>query len=198
MKKSRTRTSSSLHEVYEGEHFVQFYENEERLLENLARFMDTGLAEGDHCVLVATEEHRQALEGRLLLKGADTERAKRERRYVALDADTVLSSFMDKYIPNKDRFSQVMGDLLQKVRLEGKQLRVFGEMVALLWAQSNEAAAIVLEQLWNDLAQDYDFTLFCGYPMHYFENQGYDAMLQNISRLHSSAIMAEPHLMTLD
>ena len=37
-------------------------------------------------------------------------------------------------------------------------------MVALLWHQGNVAAAIELETLWNDLAEDRRFSLLCAYP----------------------------------
>jgi hypothetical protein len=34
-----------------------------------------------------------------------------------------------------------------------------------LWSEGREAAAIRLEQLWNDVARTHDLDILCGYPM---------------------------------
>ena len=47
----------------------------------------------------------------------------------------------------------------------GRRVRAFGEMVALLWSEGNQAAAIRLEELWNELALSQTFCLFCAYSM---------------------------------
>ena len=49
----------------ESEHFVQFYENDAFLLDSLSGFIDTGLAEGGACIVLATKAHRESLEERL-------------------------------------------------------------------------------------------------------------------------------------
>ncbi len=41
---------------------------------------------------------------------------------------------------------------------------MFGEMVALLWADGQTGAAVDLEAMWNELASQYSFSLLCAYP----------------------------------
>ena len=43
-------------------------------------------------------------------------------------------------------------------------VRVYGEMVALLWEAGLVTAAIDVEALWNEIAARYSFSLLCGYP----------------------------------
>jgi hypothetical protein len=67
------------------------------------------------------------------------------------------------------------GDRLR--RLEGaavaknKRVVVFGETVAVLWAQKRHHAAMRLEELWNELAQTCSFYLCCAYPLSAFREK---------------------------
>jgi hypothetical protein len=64
-------------------------------------------------------------------------------------------------------------------------------MVALLCCANNAAAAIYLEQLWNELALSHHFSLCCAYPLSSLDaNLDLDAVLQ-ICAEHSLAIPAE-------
>ena len=45
------------------------------------------------------------------------------------------------------------------------RIAVFGELVALLWADGKPPEAIRVEQLWNDLAKSHSFSLLCAYPI---------------------------------
>jgi PAS domain S-box-containing protein len=69
----------------------------------------------------------------------------------------------------------VAGDLIARLASaksgETRRVAVFGEMVALLWADGNFEAAIQLEQLWNQLAQTHSFQLHCAYPLNLFPKE---------------------------
>jgi anti-sigma regulatory factor (Ser/Thr protein kinase) len=61
-------------------------------------------------------------------------------------------------------------------------------MVALLWDTGHVLAAIELETLWNDLARELPFSLFCSYPApSVFESEHAEAV-EEICRLHSSVL----------
>jgi hypothetical protein len=47
-------------------------------------------------------------------------------------------------------------------------VRGYGEMVDLLWKDGNTEGAILLEQLWNELANRYKYSLLCGYSVDNF------------------------------
>jgi hypothetical protein len=67
----------------------------------------------------------------------------------------------------------------------------FGEMVALLCSADNVPAALRLEQLWNELAKSYRFSVCCAYPLSSITHQpDIDAVFQ-ICAEHSFTIPAE-------
>ncbi len=185
----RVHVRSSLTGIYEREHFVQFYKQKGPLLKSLKRFIGSGLKEGSPCIVIATPEHRDELEALLQRDGLDPAAAKASRVYVALDAAATLERFMVNGLPDRARFEAVIGEALAEAAGRGGSVRAFGEMVALLWEQDNQAGAILLEQLWNDIARQYAFTLFCAYPMHHFGGNAHANACREIGLLHSSAIM---------
>ena len=186
------RRVSSIESLYEHEHFVQMYDNDEDLIENLGAFIRSGIRAKEPCVVIATVSHMLALDGYLIQKGIDIAEAKRAGLYFTADAAQTLSGFMTRIVPDRDRFNEAMGTLLQQTSRKGKVTRVYGEMVALLWSDDNHAGAICLEQLWNELAASHSFTLFCAYPMHYFERLGHNDLLSQVRRLHSAFVAPPP------
>src|SRR6266849_4327562 len=48
-----------------SEHFVQFYETDEFLLDSVSGFIGAGLGAGAACIVIATKAHREGLEERL-------------------------------------------------------------------------------------------------------------------------------------
>ncbi|HEU4595603.1 MAG TPA: MEDS domain-containing protein, partial [Pyrinomonadaceae bacterium] len=177
----------------ESEHFVQFYEEDEYLLDSLSGFVGTGLGEGDGCVVVATAEHREGLEARLRAYGIDLDEAAASGQYLALDAGEVLSKFMLAGKPEPGLFSEVVGGIVRRAAAGRPRLRIFGEMVALLWAEGNHDAAIRLEGLWNELHQSNDFMLFCAYPIHGFGGELLAGGLGDVCTAHSRVIPAESY-----
>lgn len=71
--------------------------------------------------------------------------------------------------PDVSRFRRVMARTLKKASAGGQHVRVFGEMVALLWMDDQQQAALRLEELWNELRERVvPFTLLCAYPLTLF------------------------------
>jgi signal transduction histidine kinase len=98
-------------------------------------------------------------------------------------------------MPSADAFNAVLGPLLARVGEGGRRVRVFGEMVGLLAAEGNHAAAIRLEELWNDLQTRYTFSLFCGYPIAVFDNEALGDALNGVCGEHSRVVPAESYTM---
>ena len=71
-------------------HAVQFYPTEGHLLDLLARFIGTALVTGDVGIVIATREHRDGLARRLKSRGFEVAVARRQGRYLALDAEETL------------------------------------------------------------------------------------------------------------
>ena len=176
------------------EHFVQFYEGEAFLISALSEFIGAGLGSGDTCIVVATKPHRESLDERLRANGLDLTSSNVQSRYIALDAAEVLSKFIVDGLPEPRLFSEVVGGIVTRAAESRHRLRIFGEMVALLWAEGNRAAAIHLEDLWNDLARTHPFSLFCAYPMQDFGGELYTAGFSEICHQHTRVIPAESYV----
>jgi len=170
------------------DHFVQFYRTDEYLIECLAGYVADGIWNRQTAIVIATPGHRIALEERLRSKGVDVIRSSFERQFLAFDASEMLAKFMVCGRPERAPFMKALGDLMRRVATQGRPVRAFGEMVALLWGQGNRAGAIELEQLWNELARKHAFQLFCAYPAAAVEAKGRGPALEHICGAHSCVI----------
>jgi hypothetical protein len=169
------------------EHICQLYGHEVHLIDALTTFTDVGLRSGEGVVVIATAAHLHQLEQRLRRNWLDLDRARWEERYIAVLAQETLNRFMVDGWPDAEKFRAVADSLLKRARGNGRKVRAFGEMVALLWAQGNAAATIRLENLWNDLQRREQFSLLCGYARSDFGEDA-AASLRTICSLHSRVI----------
>jgi diguanylate cyclase (GGDEF)-like protein len=173
------------------DHLVEFYETESFLVDTVARFLLPALRDGDAAIVVATAEHRDAFEAALDEAGIDVQAAVREGRYLGFDARAVLSRFMVDGAPAPARFARAIGDVMDEAARGGRSIRVYGEMVALLWDDGDVASALALEDLWNELSDIRSFELLCAYPMRSFEDPDCAAAFQRVCEQHSTVIPAE-------
>ena len=170
-----------------NEHLCQVYGNDLALVDTLTAFADAGLRAGDSVVVIATAAHLHQLEQRLRGNWLDLDRARWEDRYIAVLAQETLDRFMVDGWPDESKFQVVVDGLVKRARGNGRKVRAFGEMVALLWAQGNAGATIRLENLWNDFQRRESFPLLCSYPRGAFGDEG-AASLRTICSLHSRVI----------
>jgi hypothetical protein len=151
-----------------SEHIVQFYRDDEELLDTLTAFVGEGVKSGESIVLIATQEHLRALRHRLVEVETDLMRALFEDRYIAIDANVALTSFMVNDLPDETLFGEFARNLLRRASVHNRKVRGFGEMVALLWARGNREATVRLEQMWEYFCNTHAIALLCSYPMAAF------------------------------
>jgi len=176
------------------EHFVQFYEADNFLLNSLSGFIGAGLGAGESCVVVAGKAHRERLDERLQASGLDLKNARARGQYVSLDAAETLAELMVDGRPEPARFKRVVGHLLeQAARAGGGRVRVFGDMVAHLCGEGRHAAAVSLEELWNDLREARPFALFCAYPVKNFDGCALSSSLADVCATHTAVIPSESY-----
>ncbi len=174
-------------EIAPCEHIAQFYEKDSVLLESLIGFVGGGLKAGDSTIVIATAAHLKSLEKALLSSGIDLVSAMIQNRYIALPADQGLRRFMVNQWPDEKLFARFVRDLLTRAQRDGRRVRAFGEMVALLWARGEVAATVRLECLWQELCQSKDFVLFCAYPKAGFTEASSNS-LHEICKAHTRVI----------
>jgi hypothetical protein len=156
-------------------HAVQFYEHDAILADQLASYVGTALVCGDGAIVIGTSRRRHHLRARLLLRGLNPGIALREGRYVSLDAEDTLRRIVGPNgWPDPTLFRDVVGRTIDRVVAAVGPVRpriaAFGEMVALLCSTGDYAAALRLEELWNDVAGTRAFSLICAYPMSLFKH----------------------------
>ena len=158
---------------------MSFYDHDAELVAGVAHYVADGLRQGDRVVVVATAPHRLALEASLLALGTDVARAHSSNTLLSLDAEDTLGAFMVDDVPDHQAFRSSVGRVIELAGADGSGVRVFGEMVALLWEHGNVAGALELEDLWNGLADHHAFALYCAYPITALET----APLRDVSRV---------------
>jgi hypothetical protein len=151
-------------EIAPADHVLQIYENERVFMNTLEGFAGSGFLAGDSVVIIATSEHLSILEDRLAEHNFDLQHLRSNGRYFGLNAHDVLNSFMRGGWPDEELFSKVIGGICTNASKNGRRLRAFGEMVALLWAQGNNGATVQLEHLWNKFCSGTSMCLYCAYP----------------------------------
>jgi len=171
------------------EHLVEFYETDAFLVGTVADFVVPALRGQDAVIVVATAEHREAFAAAIRDAGIDLDTAMWDRRYQPLDAADLLSAFMVDGRPDPDRFQEVAGAVIDRATAGGRTVKVYGEMVALLWADGDVTSTIALEDLWNDLAATRSFALLCAYPLQGFDDDA-RAAFKRICTQHSQVVPA--------
>jgi len=147
-------------------HLVQLYNDESQLIRNVGTFLREGLRADGGLLVVAEPHHVDAFMRQLKITGADPEELKASGRLVTLDAAQTLAQICTGRHPDAHLFQDVVGSLVHTLsERHQRSLRIYGEMVALLWEQSRYAAAIRLEHFWNSLLRSVPAKLFCAYKI---------------------------------
>jgi PAS domain S-box-containing protein len=181
-------------------HVVQFYEDEHFLRTAVADHLAAGLASGQPVVIVAASSRLEAFSSTLEARGFDVERLSRGGRLLRLDAERTLDAIMVGPTPDAAAFAAVVGGAIAR-SLEGSghtTVRVYGDMVDLLWRAGNASGAARLEELWNELSDTHEFSLLCAYAMDSFHEEAHAEPFQRICALHERAIPTERYTQHAD
>jgi hypothetical protein len=167
------------------DHLVTFYESSSFLAASVRRFLLEGLTCGETILIVATQAHRDAFAAALKDAGHDVARSRREGRYVELDAPATLADLVVDGQLTSARFERVVARRVAELAASGAGMRVFGEMVALLWEAGEFNLALDLEDRWNALLEQVPLPLLCGYPLSAFDTPETTARFHDVCGRHS-------------
>jgi hypothetical protein len=156
------------------DHFVQLYQEPEAIAETVAGYIGAGLARGDGAIVIARRRLRSRFQPSAQLR--------------LLDAEETLARLMVNGMPAWTSFREVIGGLIAEMRLQFPTVRAYGEMVDILWQEGNRAAAIRLEEYWNDLGKLQTFSLLCGYRLDPLDSALYGGPLESVCQVHSHLV----------
>ena len=176
-------------------HVVQFYETDMFLIEALAAFCKIGFDAGESCLVFVTEPHAQQLRVRLRAHGVDLDAARMRSSFVTLEAGEMVRRLLaDDGMPTRARFDAVVGRQIEELARDGRRVRVFGEMAALLWDVGKHVESVLLEEFWNELrAKVPSFTRCCAYPMSGMAGRENATRFAEICGQHTHVLPAETY-----
>lgn len=172
-----------------GHHIAQLYRTQEQLTETVCHFICEGLQQNEAVILVVTPEHWASFVARLEADSTiDLVDAVLRGQLRIRDAQITLTAIMSDGAPEWNNFEKLLGDEIGHTSRRYKSIRIYGEMVDLLWKQGQYAAANCLEEFWNELARQQLFSLFCAYQLESQDVQGYEMALQYACKTHSHIV----------
>jgi hypothetical protein len=174
-------------------HDVQFYKTDQYLVDTVVSFLGDGIRAGQPIIVIATDTHRRAFVDTLRARSLDPDKLYSGQLAVWLDARETLAAFMEGSVPNRELFYATVGSVFERLVEKRYYLvvRAYGEMVDLLYKDGNIEGAIVLEQLWNELANQYKYSLLCGYCVDNFLHEAGVEGFRRVCDHHRGALPIE-------
>jgi len=156
-------TAAILSNPRPSEHIVYSYTDDTELTDALTLFASVGLLRGEAVILVLTAKHADLIRQRLEQEGYEVAELLKSRQLVIADAEDLLATFF----LDEQRFNIGIGSLIdtaRAVRGHTRSVRVFDEMVDLIWI-SNLQAVLRLEELGNEAIESHSVTMLCAYSL---------------------------------
>jgi DNA-binding NarL/FixJ family response regulator len=171
-----------------GRHELKVSSSATALWDSLASSLERSLRAEAAVIVVAEPQNRDAVRRTLESRGVDMRRAVADGRYVALDAAATLATFMVDGRLDERSFWKSATELVTTSRKRSpRQQHVVacGEGAPILLRHGQAAAAVRLEQLWDELAKIHSVDILCGYsapaPLHGDDRRAF----QQICAVHS-------------
>lgn len=167
------------------DHVIELFDGVESLGESVARFFMDGLSSGENLLMLAKPIHVQAVADALNRRGIGITGLVDGHRLVILDAATALRLIMKRSVPDIQLLTTMVQNTIDDLAFNGRNVRVYGELVELLAEEGNFRGAESVEEFWNGFGATHPISLLCGYSSAHFVMPDSLAVLQNLCRAHS-------------
>lgn len=172
-------------------HLAAFYDAPHELAVSVADFVAPALAgDGATVVIASPEHHRQfhvALQRRGLVPVPD--------RYVELDAHGVLAQLMEQGVPVGDRWRSLLGEAIAPHVAAGRPVSIVAAIAGEMEDRGEFEAAILVERLAEELADELPFSLLCCYRIGLFGIAEHELdHLRAICAAHAGLITHDPRV----
>ena len=178
------REHTTVHDAHASEHLVQLFDSKESLAATVAAFLSPGCDAGDNLLVVAREANWVNTHRVLAASGFDIDALRASGRLTVMNAVTKLSELSRRGLPDRGAFETAIAEPVRA--LAGRApLRIYGEMVDVLAELDDLEAAITLEDMWNQLAEQASFRLLCGYSSAQFVSRRAEGRLRDMCSRHT-------------
>lgn len=165
-------------------HAMSYFPDPGQLAAEIASFVAEGLKAGEPAIVLTRPQHHALIAAELHTRGVDVDAAALAGDLLLLDAEQTLQDLMHgSDMPDAVLYHRAVGSAVASV-LRGRPgpVRIFGDMVDLLWQRGQHDAAIRIEMLSNQLAVLHPISVICGYSMGHFLKR--TQKLQQVEKLH--------------
>lgn len=178
----------------EKAHMVHLCRDAASLRTMVSRYLSDGFRCGEAAAVIATRSHVGEFRRELRDRGVDAERLEDEGRLAVLDARSTLDRFMRHGMPDETLFRQTVGAVLSELSAKSPpNIRAYGEMVSVLWSEGRFDAAVRLEELWNRLGENLNFTLLCVYEGDLLAPEFHGRSAEAMYRQHSHFVSVQDY-----
>jgi anti-sigma regulatory factor (Ser/Thr protein kinase) len=175
-----------------ADHTVVFYDDEPELVRTVGHYLAAAVRAGERAIAICTDAHRLAFEASLADDGMDVGAAVHCGLLRFLDAPAVLATFTSGGDIDPAACREELESILDTVAEPGRPVRVFGELVVLLWDAGQLMAAIRLEELWGELLAERAFSLLCTYPADLARGESRALARAQVCDLHDAVLHPSP------
>lgn len=175
-----------------GRHFAQLHKDPQVLADAVGVFVENGLLRSEAVLIIAPPYQIPSYLQCLQHSDKPMQMWQKTGQLTVLDGPLLMGRFMKNDMPVWEEFRETLAPVLED-RMSGqwKGMRVYGELVNDLWRAGHTAAAIRLEEYWNELARLYQFCLFCGYHVDCVSEVAYIDPLHEIGRTHTDILSSK-------
>lgn len=173
------------------DHVVLFYADDDELAQRVGGYLIEAIGLGGAAIVVSTREHQLSLGRRLARAGIDVAAARAAGVYTELEAAETIDQFVIGDRADAASFWATITPVIRRAAGLGQPVRIFGEMVSLLWDAGLVSTAIEVEAMWNEIGVQFPFSLVCAYPLTSVTKGDLHDPLTDVCRAHS-AVVGDP------
>lgn len=169
-------------------HGVHVYHDDTGLSTTVAEFLAPAFTDGHGVISIGTRPHIAAIEQRLRTDGHDVDGARARGQYRTLDAERAVALLLRDGLPTKETFDAIVGMHIEELVSRHGNVRAFGEIVNVLWRDGKRAAALRLEEFWNEALGYHPLALVCGYSARVVGDPSVSGAMEMIGRVHGRVL----------
>ncbi len=174
-------------------HIVQVCQDDIFQAEAITRYIQEGLLKNEAVVIYAKPSLRKTVIGKLEQLGFEVSEYKRRGQLKFFDVELTLLCFYSEDTLHEANFQDFVGASLRDLRLKFGKVRIFSEMLNLLWRDSKYEAAMELEECWQNLARQLEFSLLLSYSLNKTDPDTLEEAVKLICEYHQHLQKVKPH-----